>query len=264
MRSRNYDTAVRIVHGDLKAKFGTVPSRATVARLLASDEFKRKKKRLRPRLTEDHMKARFQWASQFQNDNWFGTVDLDEKWAYAVTYRKLIIPREDDTPTKQVQSKRFVGKVMYLSGVSPPDKEFDGKLGIWRFTESKLAVRTTKYRTAGIEYDTDVNVTAQVFKKMFVDNVIPAIRAKMAHYDIVYAQIDNARAHTGGSVLDEVMSEVNAEGVRPRIVFRLQPANSPDTNANDLFFFKYATQIVAWLTFSMQNTRYQDASIARR
>jgi len=96
----------------------------------------------------------------------------------------------------------------------------------------------SKYKRAGTEYDVDVNVTAAVFKNMMIDNVIPAIREKMSDRRLVTVQFDNARAHTGKNVLEEIEQEVNAVGDVPVIKFVLQPANSPDTNPLDLFFFK--------------------------
>ena len=86
-------------------------------------------------------------------------------------------------------------------------------------------------------------MTAEFFKKMLKEKVIPAICEKMSWAKEVVIQMDNARAHIGGDLVDEV----NAFGAtkKPKVRIELQPANSPDTNINDLCFFSSLASAVS-------------------
>ena len=55
--------------------------------------------------------------------------------------------------------------------------------------------------------------------------------------------MDNARAHVGG----DLVAEMNAFGAtkKPKVRIELQPANSPDTNINDLCFFSSLASAVS-------------------
>ena len=56
-------------------------------------------------------------------------------------------------------------------------------------------------------------------------------------------QMDNARPHTGGGLLDKL----NTWGatLTPKVAFIMQPANSPDKNLNDLCFFNSLASAVS-------------------
>ena len=69
--------------------------------------------------------------------------------------------------------------------------------------------------------------------------VFPAIRQKMHFADRVSVQVDNASPHTGNSTiasLNRTGGKVNGKG--PIITVIQQPAQSPDTNVNDLAVYR--------------------------
>ncbi|XP_057791267.1 uncharacterized protein LOC131008402 [Salvia miltiorrhiza] len=94
---------------------------------------------------------------------------------------------------------------------------FDGKIGIFPFTEMVAAKRSSKNRVAGT----------------LEQKLIPAIKAKWPSFysKDIYIQQDNARPHIKNEDIDfrEVAS---SDGFNINIVH--QPPNSPNTNINDL------------------------------
>ena len=80
-----------------------------------------------------------------------------------------------------------------------------------------------------------------LFYKMVTEEVLPDIREKMIDFDLAYVQMDGARPHVRRwDDLQEAGAERRQIGGKqaPRVKFVLQPANSPDTNVNDLCFFR--------------------------
>ena len=87
-------------------------------------------------------------------------------------------------PVRKVQSKRFITKVMFIAAVARPrhnpatNSAFDGKIGLWAFTEKVPAVRSSRNRPAGTLVTKCVEVTKETYKAKLIDGVIPAIKAK--------------------------------------------------------------------------------------
>ena len=78
-------------------------------------------------------------------------VHIDEKWFFMTktTDRYYLLPDEDE-PYRACKSKRFITKVMFMCAVCRPvfgpdgQTKFDGKLGIFPFTEVVPAKRKSK------------------------------------------------------------------------------------------------------------------------
>ena len=71
-------------------------------------------------------------------------VHVDEKWFYLfVDGQRFYLSDEEVPPVRKVQSKRFITKVMLIAAVARPRHNpatntfFDGKTGLWSFTEKK-------------------------------------------------------------------------------------------------------------------------------
>ncbi|OWZ09559.1 hypothetical protein PHMEG_00017719 [Phytophthora megakarya] len=86
-------------------------------------------------------------------DTW---IFIDEKWFYMTEADRTVYMSPDETPPhRTVQSKRFITKVMFMTAVMRPVYDgndillFDGKLGIWPFTEQAPAKKCSKNRPAG-------------------------------------------------------------------------------------------------------------------
>ena len=70
--------------------------------------------------------------------------------------------------------------------------------------------------------------------------VLPDIREKMIDFDLVYVEMDGVRPRV--RQWDERRQISGKQASRVKLV--LQPANSPDTNVNDLCFFRSLTRHV--------------------
>ena len=185
-----------------------------------------------------------------RQDPRYCVVDIDEKIFRCFTRKRKTKKdpdwvAEDQRGSVRVKSKSHIPQTMFLSAVAQPEKKhkFDGRIGIFRCAEEAVTLRKSKNRDAGIKYMKDVPVTADFFKKMLKEKVIPAICEKMSWAKGVVIQMDNARAHVGG----DLVREVNAFGAtkNPKVRIEMQPANSPDTNINDLCFFNSLASAVS-------------------
>ncbi|KAF0708091.1 hypothetical protein AaE_013351, partial [Aphanomyces astaci] len=147
---------------------------------------------IKPKLTDVNKVARVNWAmkfvrpdSNFQFADMFDYVHVDEKWFHAtkIKSRVYLLPGEVP-PHRSTQSKHFITKVMFLSAVARPrwddakSEWFDGKIGTWHFTQVVPAARSSRNRPAGTLELRPVSVTRPIYKKMLLENVIPAIKAK--------------------------------------------------------------------------------------
>ncbi|XP_021864966.1 uncharacterized protein [Spinacia oleracea] len=154
----------------------------------------------------------------------YNMVHIDEKWFYMSDkiQRFYLFPWEDD-PYRATQSKTFMAKVMFNSGVARPhitsDGEviWDGKLGIFAFTEQ---------------------VAAKKFKEQMSKWPLGACKE-------IWIQQDNARPHihAGDTQFKEAATK---DGFNIRLIN--QPAQSPDMNVLDLGFFR-AFQLIQYKEF---------------
>jgi hypothetical protein len=145
---------------------------------------------------------------------------------------------------------------MFLSAVARPRFDelgnctFDGKIGMWPFVKQVAAQRASVNRPRGTMVTTGVKVTKQVYADMVINNLIPAIRAKWPDDNKeVFIQHDNASSHFSP---DYLPFRIAGTEFGWNITLTGQPANSPDTNINDLGFFR-ALQARQW--DSVENAR---------
>ncbi|XP_041994191.1 uncharacterized protein LOC121744669 [Salvia splendens] len=190
---------------------------------------------LRPQITQGRV--------QFQSMH--NVVHIDEKWFYMtkVSDRYYLLPDEDE-PYRSCKSKRYITKVMFMCPVSRPQfgmdgqATYDGKVGIFPFTEVQPAQRKSKNRARGTMETKAINsVTKAVMRDCLIHKNIPAIKAKWpvgASKDI-YIQQDNATPHITAMDTD-FQAVANSDGFKIQLI--CQPPNSPDTNILDLGFFR--------------------------
>ncbi|XP_057540736.1 uncharacterized protein LOC130818589 [Amaranthus tricolor] len=148
----------------------------------------------------------------------------DEKWLYMsrATQRYYLFPSEEEEPYRCVQNKNFIGKVMFIAAVARPhinsagEVLWDGKIGIFPFTETHYAMRRSEKRPA-----------ANGVKDIWI-------------------QQDNAKPHI--LINDHAFNEeAKKDGFNIRLV--CQPASSPDMNILDLGLFS-ALQSIQFKSFS--------------
>ncbi|XP_042065699.1 uncharacterized protein LOC121809230 [Salvia splendens] len=230
-------------------------SKTTVGRWAKSHLIRTHTNAIKPTLTEANKISRMRWClTHIQPTLYEGkllyhamhnTIHIDEKWFYMTkaSDRYYLLPDEDE-PYRACKSKRFITKVMFMCAVSRPQfgtdgqTIFDGKIGIFSFTEQVPAKRKSKNRPRGtLETKHIPSVNKEAMKECLLNQIIPAIKAKWpanASKDI-YIQQDNAKPHLRSfdSQFDELAS---SDGFKFHLIS--QPANSPDTNVLDLGFFR--------------------------
>ena len=103
--------------------------------------------RIRPQLTDANKVARLKWAldhvkADLTMHDMMDLVHVDEKWFFMarITNKLYLLPGEEP-PHRATKSKRFIGKVMFLSAVARPRWDdtnncmFDGKIDTWAFVQ---------------------------------------------------------------------------------------------------------------------------------
>ncbi|XP_057811740.1 uncharacterized protein LOC131025976 [Salvia miltiorrhiza] len=259
-------------------------SKSTVGRWIKLGLIKAHSNAIKPDLTAPNKLLRLQFSLEaLEYDrimrsvtfkNMHNTIHIDEKWFYITksNQRFYLTPAETE-PHRTCKSKKFITKVMFMCAVCRPifgpDGEclFDGKIGIFPFTELVPAKRKSKNREAGtMEWKPIQSITKEVVKDCLINKIIPAIKAKWPSFasKVIYIQQDNARPHIKDNDPDFRVA-ASSDGFDIHLVH--QPPNSPDTNINDLGWFRAIQSLqtesvcnnVADLLMAVQNS-YQQLS----
>ena len=120
---------------------------------------------------------------------------------------------------------------------------WDGKLGLWPIGHWAPAQRSSVNRPAGTMVWQDESVTKEVYRRLLLEKVFPAIKEAWPRGDwqrpnlIIRVQQDGAPTHIDPDdvLLMQGLQELNMEN---KVLLYTQPANSPDCNINDLGFFR--------------------------
>ena len=131
---------------------------------------------------------------------------------------------------------------MFLGAVATPQWDnhkncmFDGKLGIWPFTEVVEAQRTSANRPAGTLITKALSaVTAPVYRQWLIKWLLPVIKEKfLLSTRLIKIQQDNARLHIQPQD-PTFLQAAQRLGLNVELVY--QPPNSPDRNVLDLGYF---------------------------
>jgi hypothetical protein len=198
-----------------------------------------------PLLTRKHKRARFAYAKaklRLGDGRWLRHIDVDGKWFFAWNYgQKCKVPPGYKRPKKILQSKSHIPKIMFLAvtAMPQPDKGFDGKIGFFRVCEIKTAKKNSRYHKKGDEYEVDVPLDANRYRQIMEEKVFPASRHKMPWATALELQQDGATPHTGKKNVAYLnrIGAIQSRRSIPRITVSTQPAQSPDTNINDLAIF---------------------------
>ncbi|XP_042041456.1 uncharacterized protein LOC121786928 [Salvia splendens] len=222
-------------------------SKTTVGRWAKSHLIRPHTNAIKPALTEANKISRMRWCLTHIQPALYGgkllyhamhnTIHIDEKWFYMTkaSDRYYLLPDEDE-PYRACKSKRFITKVMFMCAVSRPQfgtdgqTIFDGKIGIFSFTEQVPTKRKSKNRPRGtLETKPIPSVNKEAMRECLLNQIIPAIKAKWPANASknIYIQQDNAKPHLRSfdSQFDELAS---SDGFKFHLIS--QPANSPDTN----------------------------------
>jgi len=251
--------SVRAFHAELQRKEGVdVQSHTTVHKWLEElDAFKHKRSVI-PTLTHDQRVWRVDYClnmlgpRQRTLPEFYDVVHVDEKWFWLMPDGEIVrgIPEANGSITlpspPTAQHKNAIPKAMFLTANARPRPEygFNGKLGIWRVTGLKEALRKSKNHERGDTYEVDVSITAAVYRRLLEEKVYPAIKQKMWWKKIgngheagpVFIVQDGATPHTAEGNEAFFLRQQHKGGFDIRVI--QQPAQSPDLNFNDCSFFR--------------------------
>jgi len=205
----------------------------------------------KPYLTEENKVTRLEYALSLRAgdtvvyQDLYNYIHVDEKWFYLTeTGEAYYCAPDEDLPHRTVKSKRFIKKVMFLCAQARPRRLpngewWDGKIGIWPIGEVGKAKQGSKNRPKGAPVWENTNVTRDIYREMMINKVLPALVEKFPHSYLnpnkgVIIQQDGAKSH----ILEDDEEWLEAvEALQVNVKLVTQPANSPDTNINDLAFF---------------------------
>ncbi|XP_057775233.1 uncharacterized protein LOC130994215 [Salvia miltiorrhiza] len=210
---------------------------------------------IKPFLTPQNRLCRLSWSLKqlsslsedgfIQFQSMYNTIHIDEKWFYLTkTKDRYYLMPDEVEPYRTCKSKRYIEKIMFMCAVARPiiDEDgtiiFDGKLGIFPFTTTEPAQRNSKNRSKGtMEVKPIAAVTKPIIRACLIKEMVPMFKAKWPKMSSkhIYIQQDNAKPHIKANDPD-FLAVANNDGFKFQIV--CQPANSPDTNVNDLGFFR--------------------------
>lgn len=235
-----YEFTLEVMALKVREKLG-IGSKSTVWRVIKDDEWIKVRSKVKPFLTPEHMRERYDWAQRFLAFDYVNgrevRIHIDEKCfdAFPTRGRVLYCPPGVDPPHLYALSKTQIPWVMFLGAVAAPRPQhgFDGKIGLWMVGEEYVAQRNSKFHDKGDVYMTSRSMDGDFFYEMIEEQLLPAINAKITWKNAkVVVQIDSA----GGHSVAINLSRLNALGAKNkvRVYFETQPTRSPDNNALDL------------------------------
>ncbi|VEU43698.1 unnamed protein product [Pseudo-nitzschia multistriata] len=254
MHLEDLDALVRRVpmkdRGDLRTLSAvTGIPKSSLHRLVRRGDMRKHNGTTKPLLTAKNKLKRVEWILEHIDDNgrfddWFKWIHIDEKWFYLKRTKQTtyLLPGEAE-PKSTSKSKNHMTKVMFLCATARPRWDtnncawFDGKIGIWPFVVKEPAKRSSVNRPKGTLVTKPQNVDGEVYKRMLLEKVLPAIYEKWPRGSStpeIFIQEDNAKPHKA-TIREEVKAAAASKGWN--ITVKTQPPNSPDMNVLDLGFF---------------------------
>ena len=234
-----FEFTLELMAGTVKDQFG-VGSTTSVTEIMDANDWTKKKQSIQPFLTLGHIENRLTWCEARQNVDFFQDdvvyVHIDEKWFYAFRNGKVLYcPPGIEAPSYFALSKTQIPKLMYFGAIAPPNPKhkFDGKLGLWRVSETKTAKRNSKYHKAGDVFEVPTTMDGDLFVQMCKELLIPSIKAKCKWAKSIEVQMDSAGGHKVHTSVDELNQYCKRYKKQP-IIFVTQPTRSPDLNTLDL------------------------------
>lgn len=238
----------------ISVKRPNLMGRSTFYRHLSNKrKFKNRRLRMKPHLSQAQMEERVQYANYIlglDERSRQQIVYVDEKLFLAFVSSILTLPTEDKTPEKFGISKTNQPKVMSLTCLMEPRGNFSGYVGQHLFTTIVKAKSRSKNRESGVMELKTVNVTAQEYLRAWKETLLPRLKelhdTKMIKSSVaspLLLQDDNAKPHRGSidgvCVTTLICESARTEfGIHMKPLDPKQPAQSPDCNPLDTFYFR--------------------------
>ncbi|XP_042027182.1 uncharacterized protein LOC121774357 [Salvia splendens] len=219
-KDRNLSTLERSSLRKMTVKLNV--SKSTLGQWVKQGKLRPYTNAIKPALTNMNKIARSRWSlsqlqpqitqGRVQFQSMHNVVHIDENWFYMtkVSDRYYLLPNEDE-PYRSCKSKRYITKLMFMCAVSRPQfgmdgqATYDGKVGIFPFTEVLPAQRKSKNMARGTMETKAINSVT-----------------KGSDEGLPYPQ--------------DFQAVANSDGFKIQLI--CQPPNSPDTNILDLRFFR--------------------------
>ncbi|XP_042006025.1 uncharacterized protein LOC121754786 [Salvia splendens] len=213
-------------------------SKSTIGRFIKSRQLKPHTSAIKPTLTEANKLARMKWClshiqltleeGKLLYHSMHNIVHIDEKWFYMTktSDRYYLLP-DEDVPYRSCHCLVVMGKTI-----------FDGKIGLFPFTEEVPAQRSSKNMPKGtIETKPIQSINKEVMTACLLNQIIPTIKAKWPANTSkkIFIQQDNAKPHLRPAD-QQFESLASTDGFEFHLIS--QPPNSPDTNVLDLGYFR--------------------------
>jgi hypothetical protein len=242
--------------------------RSTLQLMLKKGHFKHHTSALKPFLTEENKVSRVAYALDeidgatlggvVRFKDMFDRVDIDEKWFYQTKdgTRYILTSSEQEEqeeierePHRTISHKSHITKVMFLCAQARPRWDphlhtlWDGKIGIWPIGAFAPAQRASINRPAGTAVWHDETINQVKYRELLLQKVFPAIMTKWPRGEwgrpnvIIRVQQDGAPSHIRPND-PELLQGLQQLGIHNKVLLYTQPSNSPDTNINDLGFFR--------------------------
>ena len=132
-------------------------------------------------------------------------VHIDENLFYLTkTQQTYYLTPGEEEPHREILSKRYVPKIIFMSAMAKPlfsndgEQIFNGKIGIFPFATQVPAQRSLKNRKKrDMETKTIQSITKNHMRDMIVLNILPATRNKWPQgaSKTIFIQQDNAKPH---------------------------------------------------------------------
>jgi hypothetical protein len=221
----------------------------TAYRLKEEGVIRRHRSFLKPKLNDNHRIARIDYCLAMRDphdpsrfSNMFNKVHVDEKWFDEDEDGRIIILAEgEDPPDRSTRHKSHITKVQFICAQARPRMVngvmWDAKIGMWLVGHIKLGERNSVNRPRGTPEWENENIDRNKYRELLIDLILPAILAKFPTVYLergVEIQQDGAKVHILPDD-EEWFEAVEVTGCKIRLYN--QPAQSPDTNINDLAFF---------------------------
>ena len=226
------------------AKVSKVPT-STLKRWAHKWGWEEKRTTPRPMLTSANIQKRLQWAEKYRNKKFNKWVDVDEKWVSCYkAMGKFKMPRGKKCPQPRRKNAKHELKVMFITAIAR-NSITTGHNGAIRidpvghYRPAKIGNKKLGLLKGRKLFVPD-SANAKLYAKILRKKIVPAIRKRWPTAASVVLQMDNASAHVSAMKLRKLQKLCNntRRGTRARIILLLQPANSPDTNANDAAFYR--------------------------
>ena len=174
---------------------------------------------IKPKLTLDHRMKRLRFTlsqkvpRSLKFKDRLNVIVLDESWFYLhhTSGFVRVFPGDEMPNPVSVRHKSHIPKIRFLTALarSQPNRNFDGRVGIWRICEEKVCDRTTLYHHRGDVYVHDFTLDADLYRQYMVgtdnvDGVFDQINVKMPwlrDYRVIVQQ-DGSPPHTGHGNVD--------------------------------------------------------------